>query len=73
MLVEGRSEQQRLESHSVLFMSTDYSPECGEEPDSVSVYGHSRANYTIFTPSSLGNGHSKHEVLLTLVSVPCQA
>jgi hypothetical protein len=47
----------------VRFLPTDFSPECGEEPDAVSVHGHMRANFTIFTPSSLGRGNKDHEVL----------
>ena len=39
----------------------------------MSVHGHSRANFTIFTPSALGNGNAKHQVLRALVMVLCQA
>ena len=54
--------------HLVRFLPTDYNPECGEEPDAVSVHGHMRANFTIFTPSSLGRGNKDHEVVAALAS-----
>ena len=49
--------------HTTAWCYTDpsWSAECGEAPDSVAVRGHSR-DLSLFTPSSLGQGHARHDV-----------
>ena len=49
--------------HTTAWCYTDpsWSAECGEAPDSVAVRGHSR-DLSLFTPSSLGQGHTRHDV-----------
>ena len=49
--------------HTTAWCYTDpsWSAECGEAPDSVAVRGHSR-DLSLFTPSSPGQGHTRHDV-----------
>jgi len=63
--IEGEQVDECVDvGHTTPWCYTDpsVSPACGEEPESVSVFGHTRVNYTIFTPASLGKGNKDHRV-----------